>query len=542
MRIGARCLVGLILATALVRTGSAQEAGPKLSDAAPAGAPASQEKFLGGSRCLDCHSQAEPRSRDFCQMNEALIFRKHDKHYGAFEALKNPLSAKMEEALAEGKAKIDAWQDERCLGCHLGAPAEYAKVYTESGLTCEACHGPSQKWDLPHTDASWRLLPPGEKEGLGMLDIRQPVKRAKVCYSCHIGNSAENKVVTHAMYAAGHPPLTSLEIEAFTEAMPRHWRNLREKGDFQHRAQYVAVNPGIDDDLRHTKSVLVSGLIAMSESVRLVATESQKPEHPEWATFDCQACHHELRLPAWRQARRPAGRPGRPRPAEWPSALLFATGDGGNWGTQVKDRLKSLNEALDVRPFGEPALLLSAVQGAGAGNSGLVTLLEERATAIASGPLKRADLVPVLEGLYSLKQDFLRDFHSARQVAWAIRAIETELRLGAARPEFAKRAESETVAERAAREKSDQDSLEKWRRGTSEAVAAEVRKTLGGLDSYLFLGLAPDDHKFAENSLKTMQKYDPREFQKLLREAYQHSAIHGGERAAGLSDLEPPLR
>ena len=62
-----------------------------------------------------------------------------------------------------------------------------------------------------------------------MTDLWDPVKRATKCASCHIGNPGEQKVVTHAMYAAGHPPLPGLETATFSDAMPRHWEYLREK-------------------------------------------------------------------------------------------------------------------------------------------------------------------------------------------------------------------------------------------------------------------------------------------------------------------------
>ena len=32
-----------------------------------------------------------------------------------------------------------------------------------------------------------------------------------MCLSCHLGNAREGRVVTHEMYAAGHPPLPGFE-------------------------------------------------------------------------------------------------------------------------------------------------------------------------------------------------------------------------------------------------------------------------------------------------------------------------------------------
>ena len=43
--------------------------------------------------------------------------------------------------------------------------------------------------------------------------VRDPVRRTELCLSCHLGSTSENKMVTHAMYAAGHPPLPGFEME-----------------------------------------------------------------------------------------------------------------------------------------------------------------------------------------------------------------------------------------------------------------------------------------------------------------------------------------
>jgi hypothetical protein len=547
MSTGARYLVASVLVVSSAQFIYAEDGQRAIPQNSVQEQSTDQPKFLGPNRCHDCHSQSEPRSRDFCQMNEALIIRKRDKHYYAYEALRSAESARIEEALAVGgKAKVDAWLDERCITCHFGGNLDQAKLQTNSGLTCEACHGPSEKWDQPHTDPGWRLLSPADKEKIKLLDMRHAVTRAKVCYSCHIGNTNENKVVTHAMYAGGHPPLTSLEIETFTEAMPRHWRNLSEKGNFQHRDKYIAVNAGIDDEYRQSKSVLVSGLVAMSESVRLVASQAQKPGHPEWGTFDCQACHHELRLPAWRQARQPWGRPGRPRPSEWPAALVFLADAKGNWREQVNAALSDMHGALDARPFGVPAALAVSIEGKPVDRKpGLADLLDRRADEIASQRLARKDLEPILVGLYAVNEkEFHPDFHSARQIAWAIRVIESELRIAPQSPEFGKRVDAETAKEQRSRDNADQESLEKWRTAVLAEIVGEVNAATAPLETYLKLTLNPDDKEFVKSTLQAMADYDPREFHKLLKDAYERSAIRGLKKADafGMDEARTPKR
>src|SRR5947209_10193839 len=76
----------------------------------------------------------------------------------------------------------------------------------------------------------WRgVASQAKEEQYRMADLWDPGKRSKTCASCHVGNSDEGKVVTHAMYAAGHPPLPGVEISTFSDAMPRHWQYLKEK-------------------------------------------------------------------------------------------------------------------------------------------------------------------------------------------------------------------------------------------------------------------------------------------------------------------------
>src|SRR5262249_26853132 len=79
-----------------------------------------------------------------------------------------------------------------------------------------------------HQLSAWRLNTPKAKFQRGMRDLRDPVVRAELCMSCHIGNVEEGKVVTHAMMAAGHPPLPPIELAAFSRNLPRHCREARD--------------------------------------------------------------------------------------------------------------------------------------------------------------------------------------------------------------------------------------------------------------------------------------------------------------------------
>jgi hypothetical protein len=90
--------------------------------------------------------------------------------------------------------------------------------FATEGVSCEACHGPATGWlgyhvtkDATHDESVKR----------GMYDTKDVVKRTDKCLTCHLGTS--EKFVDHEMIAAGHPDLV-FELEAFSAAMPRHWK------------------------------------------------------------------------------------------------------------------------------------------------------------------------------------------------------------------------------------------------------------------------------------------------------------------------------
>jgi hypothetical protein len=319
--------------------------------------------------------------------------------------------------------------------------------------------------------------------------------------------------------------------------MPRHWRSLREKGDFEFRKDYKAANPGLEGELFQTRSVVVGGVTALGESLRLVAALSAGAAQPELAAFDCQSCHHELRSPAWRQARQRIGAPGRPRPAEWPAALVrIDPAPIGNvppgWRLQFEDKLQQMQGVFDDRPFGDPEQLLETINGEAIdGKMGLVAMLDEHAAAIATTTFDEATLKRTLRALYGLDSSTMHDFHSARQVAWAIRVIEIECRTRCEDPKFLDRGDDETVEQRRAREESDQLALKDWQCTTQKLAVDEVNELMKPLETYLQLELPAGRTQTSDDFLKRLLEqtaaYDPCEFQKRLREASKSSNIRG---------------
>jgi hypothetical protein len=472
-------------------------------------------------------------------MSEGLIYRREDKHAQAYELLIAPdgLGQRMARALNIA----DLSQARQCLSCHSGwlSTRGIEKPPTfESGVTCESCHGPSRLWDEPHSEPAWRKVTIDEKKKLGMTDVRDPVVRAKLCYSCHIGNSDEGKVVTHDMYAAGHPPLPGVEIETFVAAMPAHSRKLEEKGDFEFRKEFIRASRSgsmaqAPDGLPRTKGVLVGGIIALRESLQLFAQQSGPDKGPEFAMFDCQACHHELRLPAWRQARAGLGRPGRPRLPEWPAVLAtigIAQGERDPAAAQrdlklLQEQLQQLARALDERPFGGSSNVQDVINGRDTRDDGLLGWLDKKAQALAARSFDHADAERALVALYRMGSTGVHDFHSARQIAWAIRVIETESRLNY--PSFPQRVATLPLKERRSLEESDIRLWRDWRQSDWKSADAQAAAIMAALNNPLHLTLpARQTGSIGDNLkalLETTAGYDPESFRMLLQEAADKS-------------------
>src|SRR5207249_824079 len=123
----------------------------------------------------------------------------------------------------------------------------------------------------------WRTRSPAYKRNLGLIDLRDPVQRAATCLACHVGSAAEAKVVTHEMYAAGHPPLPGFELATFSESLPKHWRLMKDvplmnKLDAKVRKEVYHYEIG---ELEQTRLVVVGALVSLRESMRLLLDQAR---------------------------------------------------------------------------------------------------------------------------------------------------------------------------------------------------------------------------------------------------------------------------
>jgi hypothetical protein len=329
---------------------------PTPSTAAP------QRSFAakGSELCVRCH-RAEQNA--WVDTPTTAVWR-HDAHSRAHLALSsdNPRTRGIEAVLG-----ITAASTVACIACHThpaGEPAiEEETAVVHAGISCETCHGAGAGYFEPHMEKQWRFLPSAAKESLGMHDLRNPVRKAENCLSCHLGEVASGKVITHAMYAAGHPPLPAFEMESFGKAMGPHWKRVWEKSP---SIQQQAAEAGYTTEAAsESQRSLIGSLVALRESSDLVndyATSYRDRDGqrswPELALYDCQACHHELRVPSGRQQAGYGGLvPGRPSLVRWPRGLAGVAFAEAGMPTDVDELVAPWVASLNARPFGDEATL-----------------------------------------------------------------------------------------------------------------------------------------------------------------------------------------
>ncbi len=254
--------------------------------------------LVGAASCAsgNCHGSSRPRQGSDINQNEYRIWATRDRHARAYEVLWGELSTRIARRLGIDNPR----EDRRCLSCH--AVDRTGKVAATTfdpadGVSCEGCHGPSGGWYARHFEKGWTRQ---QSLDAGMYDTRDPLLRARLCLSCHLG-SAENRV-DHRLIAAGHPDL-GFELEKYSLAMPRHWQE--------------------EDGVASLRRWAVGQVLAFGEEMALVEAADAQAWHGglDFAFLECSSCHHDLRTPSVRQQRGYRFRPGA---APWNPARLSA--------------------------------------------------------------------------------------------------------------------------------------------------------------------------------------------------------------------------
>ena len=261
-------------------------------------------------------------------------------------------------------------------------------------MSCEACHGPAEKWIEAH-------IAPGATHAAnlakGLYPTSEPVAQARLCLSCHFGN--RDKFVTHRMMGAGHPRM-GFELETFAQTQPPHFV--------------------IDDEWQKRKRTwdgvrvwAIGQALAAIEliDVLLDPQRSRDGLFPELVLFDCHACHHPMSERRW-TPRQGTG-PGRVRLND--SNLLM-----------LRQAARAVLPAVEARAFEDRVTGVHRAVGGEGGDPlesarALRAALKALVPKFAAHAFSPADLRAMLAGLVEdgLRGEY-RDYAGAEQATMAI--------------------------------------------------------------------------------------------------------------------------
>ena len=288
--------------------------------------------FTGSGSCSStaCHGSVAPRFSPTTDIrhDEHTIWINRDPHARAYQVLYNTRSQNISKLLAGPGGKIlPAPEDTRCLACHTTPRSEASFQNPDltwlnaDGVSCEACHGPAQKWLGPHTEQGWgsrglvaRDQDDAQKESVfGFVSTKNLARRAEMCVGCHVGSRKTDGLaardVNHDLIAAGHPRLAA-DFAAYSDMQPHHWT----EKDRNRLPDMPA------------RTWLIGQLTSARAAVELLKDRSRdhKNPWPELSETSCFSCHHALADEVWRRPTPDTAAQGSPVTAwaTWSLAML----------------------------------------------------------------------------------------------------------------------------------------------------------------------------------------------------------------------------
>ncbi|MEX2327887.1 MAG: multiheme c-type cytochrome [Pseudomonadales bacterium] len=304
---------------------------------------------MGVASCASgvCHGSVRPRTNTSVLQNEYVIWSKMDRHRIAYQTLLTNESKEIANKLG-----LDSAHEARiCLDCHSDNVPELnrgEKFLLSDGVGCEACHGGAENYLSAHSDSQVSRT---EKLKAGLYPTDQPVARAQLCLSCHMGTV--EKMATHDIMGAGHPRL-SFELDTFNVLQPKHYT--------------------VDEEYKAAKwhgdglSVWAIGQIESArQSLRLISTRLETAGmFPELALFDCQSCHHPMSERRWKRLTRIDLPPGSVRLNDAHLVMLLAIAKVVNPSVEqrLRTELRGLHGAVATAGnlSGRIAALMDAIE------------------------------------------------------------------------------------------------------------------------------------------------------------------------------------
>jgi hypothetical protein len=248
-------------------------------------------KHLGVASCATsvCHGKLAPAPGKNVALNEYQTWTREDRHAQAYRTLELAESKR----IAANLGLPSATTAKICLDCHAdNVPSDKRgpKFQISDGVGCEACHGGSEKWIESHAAESATHK---DNVARGMYPTEQPLKRAQVCLSCHLGT--KDRFATHAIMGAGHPRL-SFELEAYTANQPAHY--VVDADYAQRKGKIEGMNLWLTGQIENARRMLTLLQTDMFHSGGMF---------PELAFYDCHSCHHPMDKIRWNAQRAGAG-------------------------------------------------------------------------------------------------------------------------------------------------------------------------------------------------------------------------------------------
>lgn len=421
-------------------------------------------RFLAAASCNSaCHWKRDaedkveiPECRDdgWALLNEWSTWQISDPHSRAYESLKSDqaqaIAAQLQMVDAQGQSL--AHRDIRCLACHTGLPLDELDLETgteslvtksmaedirlSEGVNCEGCHGASSQrgsqgtargWKEEHFQDSWRFRPASDKrEQFGLYDLTSSTLKTKLCLSCHQGHIQTGRILTPAMYEAGHPRLPRFEIDRYVTKMPPHWRPLGKKPAGV-REEWLSKTKGEFDPNDHIRSkrILVGSLVYLSEQLTLVAdlcdpavpSPSARATWVEFAPFVLPNDRFELLKDAFE-----AEGVERFSDSLWSIAMAeLAIEFAGIPSEEFHRRTQNIVEVMERGLSGELPPLIEASRDTSAWLESIAFQLEGR-------PFPRADAEELLKRIEESKAARDLDHDTADQLRAASNVVRSELK------------------------------------------------------------------------------------------------------------------
>lgn len=243
-------------------------------------------QHLGVATCSSstCHGASQQFKESNVWQNEFARWQEYDPH--ANQALQ-ALQSAQGQAIARKLGLGDATQAKVCLDCHADNPPadkRGERFQASDGVGCEACHGGAELWLTSHTGKD---VPHADNLAKGLYPTEDPVKRAELCLSCHMGSP--ERMITHRIMGAGHPRLAGFELDSFTWAP--------EVTHYQVDDDYIA-RKGAFNGVRDWG-------VGQGVAAATLLDTLLDPRHgwdgifPELVLFDCLACHKRMDSGRW---------------------------------------------------------------------------------------------------------------------------------------------------------------------------------------------------------------------------------------------------